>query len=177
MQPSPLAARNEAQVRSTVRRAVLGVIAVAAAAAVTGRWLQKRRNAPQGLAAMPMDVAASRLLRFEDRGDGAIRVIDASDGRVLEVLQGEQGFVRGTLRGFARERRRRDLPIEPPLVLALTHESQLMLSDPTTSHRVHLGAFGPDNQAAFARWMQPIAPTNSRAAPSTLTLQPVGRQP
>ena len=49
---------------------------------------------------------AMRALRFEDRPDGSVAVIDARSGRQIERVQGEAGFLRGALRALARERQR-----------------------------------------------------------------------
>src|SRR3712207_9393687 len=49
--------------------------------------------------------AESRLLHFEDRSDGAIVVVDDADGTSSLVPAGTNGFLRGVLRGVARERR------------------------------------------------------------------------
>ena len=49
---------------------------------------------------------AVRELRFEDRPDGSVVVIDATTKSVIHTMTGENGFFRGALRGLARERRR-----------------------------------------------------------------------
>lgn len=94
-----------------------------------------------------------REFRFEDRSDGAIRVVDASDGREVEVLTGPNGFVRGTLRGFARERKRQGIGAEQPFRLVGRADGRLTLEDPATGRRVDLESFGPTNAAAFAQLM------------------------
>lgn len=94
---------------------------------------------------------ATRLLRFEDRPDGSIAVIDAASGRLLERVQGEQGFLRGSLRALARERRMREVGALPPFELAARADGRLTLSDPATGARLDLESFGPTNAAVFAR--------------------------
>lgn len=94
-----------------------------------------------------------RELRFEDRADGAIRVVDARDGTEVEVLTGPNGFVRGTLRGFARDRKRQGVGPEVPLRLIGRADGRLTLEDPATGRRVDLESFGPTNAAAFAQLM------------------------
>jgi putative photosynthetic complex assembly protein len=106
-------------------------------------------------------VVAERLLRFIDMPDGGIDVMDAQTGQRLDLLHGEQGFVRGTLRGFARERKRNEVPLDTALSLVLHADRRLELRDQSTTHRVDLGAFGPDNAAAFARWLPTKATQNS----------------
>jgi putative photosynthetic complex assembly protein len=93
-------------------------------------------------------------LRFEDRADGGVAVIDARSGRTLDVAHGEQGFLRGTLRGFARERKRRDIGAMAPLELRARADGRVTLADPSTGHRVDLDSFGPVNAAVFTRYMK-----------------------
>lgn len=94
-----------------------------------------------------------RELRFEDRADGGIRVVDARDGAQVDVLTGPNGFVRGTLRGFARDRKRQGVGPEVPLRLVGRADGRLTLEDPATGRRVDLESFGPTNAAAFAHLM------------------------
>lgn len=94
---------------------------------------------------------ATRLLRFEDRPDGSIAVIDATSGRTLEQLRGEQGFMRGALRALTRERRMRELGPQQPFELAARADGRLTLVDPATGARIDLEAFGPTNAGVFAR--------------------------
>lgn len=99
------------------------------------------------------DAAAikSLLLRFEDRADGSVAVIDAVDGRELERIQGEAGFLRGALRAMARERRKRGLGSEAAFELVGRADGRLTLIDPATQERIDLESFGPTNAATFAR--------------------------
>lgn len=99
-----------------------------------------------------------RHLRFADRPDGGVDVSDARSGRTIEVLQGEQGFVRGTVRGLAQERLRRGLGPEQPFELQVSAAGRLMLYDPVTERRVDLESFGRDNALIFARWVAPGGP-------------------
>jgi len=101
---------------------------------------------------------ATRLLRFEDGADGSIAVIDAATGRLLERVHGEQGFLRGSLRALARERRMRDVGALPPFELSARADGRLTLSDPATSARIDLESFGPTNAAVFARLLT-LSPT------------------
>ena len=90
-------------------------------------------------------------LRFLDRDDGSIAVVDAHDGHMIEHIVGQNGFVRGTLRGLARERRRQGIGAEPPFQLVARADGRLTLIDPSTGRRVDLESFGPTNSAEFAR--------------------------
>ena len=93
-------------------------------------------------------------LRFEDRADGSVAVIDAASGRLLDRVVGEAGFLRGTLRGLARERRRQGLGAEQPFQLIGRADGRLTLVDPATAQRVDLESFGPTNAAVFMNFMQ-----------------------
>ena len=93
----------------------------------------------------------TRLLRFEDRPDGSVAVIDHANGRELQTLQGEQGFLRGALRALARERRLHALGPQAPFELTARADGRLTLSDTATGARLDLEAFGPTNAGVFAR--------------------------
>jgi putative photosynthetic complex assembly protein len=96
-------------------------------------------------------VVASRVLLFEDRDDGAVIVREAEDKRLITVLApGTNGFVRGVMRGFARERRREDVRTEAPFLLARWSDGRFSIEDAATHERIELVAFGPTNEAAFA---------------------------
>jgi putative photosynthetic complex assembly protein len=106
--------------------------------------------------------AVERELRFEDRPDGGIAVIDGRTGQPVAALHGEQGFVRGALRALARERRSRDLGSELPFQLVAHADGRLTLVDPATGKRVDLESFGPTNAGEFARLLpNPDAPAAS----------------
>ena len=94
-----------------------------------------------------------RELRFEDRADGSVDVIDAPSQRVIQNMTGENGFFRGSLRGLARERKRNGLGSEQPFQLIGHADGRLTLLDPTTGARVDLGSFGPTNAAVFVRFL------------------------
>ena len=108
-----------------------------------------------GLGTVQMPEAAlveSRPLRFEDMRDGSIRVTDARTGQVAASVEpGTNGFIRGTLRGLARERKRQGIGIELFFVLICWVDGRLSLEDPTTNRVVELDAFGPTNGGAFAQ--------------------------
>lgn len=91
-----------------------------------------------------------RPLRFEDRPNGDVAVVDARNGELVSLLRGEQGFVRGALRALARERRTRDIGPEAPFQLIARQDGGLTLFDPATGQRVDLESFGSTNAGAFA---------------------------
>jgi putative photosynthetic complex assembly protein len=102
------------------------------------------------------DVVATRALTFVDRRDGGIDIIDARDGSLAsQVDPGTQGFLRGTMRGLARERRSHGIGAERPFQLRSLADGRLLLEDPDTGRRIDLGSFGPDNAAVFAALVLP----------------------
>jgi len=95
---------------------------------------------------------ASVLLRFEDRPNGGIAVRDARSDAMIEVLPpGSNGFIRGALRGLARERWRHDRGATAPFRLFERADGRLALTDTATSKTIYLDAFGRTNRAAFAQ--------------------------
>jgi putative photosynthetic complex assembly protein len=101
----------------------------------------------------PPAALAQRTLAFADTPQGAVRVTDATTGERIAELQGEQGFLRGVLRGLARERRAQQVGATTPFVLSLHADGRLLITDPHTGQRIDLASFGPDNAAVFARWL------------------------
>lgn len=98
------------------------------------------------------EAAAIRDLRFKDRADGAVTVHEASDDRLVAVLPpGGDGFIRGAMRGLARERRQKEVGPEPPFRLTRWDNGRLSLEDTGTGRRIDLEAFGPTNAQAFGR--------------------------
>ena len=125
--------------------AVFGMISLALVAAVAGRVVNATTPAP---AARVVD---SRDLRFEDRADGAVLVFDGQATQPFEVVTGENGFLRGTLRGLARTRRSEGVDASTPFHLLAWSDNRLTLDDPATGRHVELEAFGYTNEAVFAR--------------------------
>ncbi len=113
------------------------------------------REAVPAAARQAANVAAveTRELVFADRGDGAVVVRNAATGATVEVLIDGipgNGFVRGVMRGMARERRSRGIGMAPPFELTLWRNDTLTLTDKSTGRAIELGSFGADNRAAFA---------------------------
>lgn len=101
----------------------------------------------------------SRQLRFEDRSDGGIAVLDAHSGAVLDtVAPGTNGFLRSAMRGLVRERKRQGVGPALPFDLLGRTDGRLTLVDPGTGRRIDLESFGPTNAAAFARLLPPHPP-------------------
>lgn len=104
-------------------------------------------------AAAHVSPAVVRNLTFTDRGDGAVVVRDVATGETVSVLIDGvpgNGFVRGVMRGMARERRARGVGMDPAFDLTLWQNGTLSLTDKATDRSIELGSFGPDNRAAFA---------------------------
>lgn len=124
------------------------LVAVAILSAVAGRLAGSSTAPPDST------VLAARELRFEDRLDGSVLVSDASDGRQVDVAAaGTNGFLRATLRGLARERRRQGVEAraDAPFRITAWADGRVTLDDPATGRRVELEAFGQTNEEAFAR--------------------------
>ena len=121
------------------------VIAVTAAAAGAANHAARPEQSGQ--------VVAASDLRFEDRSDGAVLAV-APDGHTVEVFEGEQGFLRGVLRGFARSRHLADLDPATPFRLTRWSDGRLTLDDPADGRHVELIAFGPTNAGVFAKLLE-----------------------
>ncbi len=108
-------------------------------------------------------------LFFQDRDDGAVDVVAANDGTVLETLQvGEGGFVRVVMRGMVRDRKARNIGPEIPFRLIRRADGRVMITDPAIDNRIDLEPFGA-NKDAFARWLKTQTP--SYTAESKFSMQ------
>lgn len=121
-----------------------------------------------GVVHVPQAEAVSvREFLFEDLASGGIRVKDARTGRVVhEVAPETNGFLRGTMRGLARERYRRGIGPEIAFRMIGRADGKLTLEDPATGRTVDLGSFGPTNAAAFAGLMNG-GPADTQALQAT----------
>jgi len=109
----------------------------------------------------------TRPLRFVDATSGAVEVYDArSNGLVATLPPATNGFVRGTMRSLARQRHLRDVSADVPFYLTRWQSGTVTLDDSATGSHVVLNAFGPDNLAAFARFLPP--------APAAVSPSPQG---
>jgi putative photosynthetic complex assembly protein len=142
------------------RRAVLGAFA---ALALTFAGVAAVRLSGAPIREPEARTVARRELRFADRPDGGIAVIDAVSGTTLDLVHGEQGFLRGTLRGLVRERKRRGLTSAEPLQLIARADGRLTLADASTGERIELESFGPSNVAVYARWLE--LPSSPKVTP------------
>jgi putative photosynthetic complex assembly protein len=113
------------------------------------------------------DAVQSIALRFVDRDDGAVVVIDAGSDAVIDVLEpGTNNFLRATLRGLVRSRHAIGDLSKKPFRLSLIADGRLLLTDPVTSRHADLWAFGETNALAFKRFLgfRPDAATTSAVA-------------
>jgi putative photosynthetic complex assembly protein len=109
------------------------------------------RQGPPVAAPIEGGIVASRDLHFEDRADGGIRVTDARTGqKVADLAPGTNGFIRATLRGLVRERRRGETePAAAPFRVTRWAEGRLTLEDTATGRVVDMLAFGQTQVETF----------------------------
>jgi putative photosynthetic complex assembly protein len=97
--------------------------------------------------------AQVKILKFEDQEDGGVTVIDVNTNQVIDVVQGEAGFVRGILRTIARERRIRGIGKDAPIRLISYSDGRLILQDTTTNTNIELESFGSNNVQNFRAFL------------------------
>lgn len=109
-----------------------------------------------GTVRLPQVAAESQVVvRFEDLGSDGLNVLDASTGANLaHVPQGEDGFIRGVIRGVNRIRKLDGLEPQTVFRLARWSDGRLSLIDPDTEEIVDLRGFGSTNLEAFARLVE-----------------------
>ncbi len=101
----------------------------------------------------------SRALRFVDRADGAVVIADVRGGTAAVIAPGQEtGFVRGVMRGLARERHAHGIGDGPPFTLTLWRDGELSLVDTATGRAIELTAFGSTNRATFAALLDATGP-------------------
>ena len=126
--------------------AIGGLLALTLAAVA---WQSRLGGGP--VTADAPSVQWQRSLRFEDRPNGDIAVLDAMTEREVARFQGEQGFLRGSLRALARERQRSGMGPQAPFELTGHVDGRLPLRDTATGQRIALASFVPTNSAVFAQ--------------------------
>lgn len=126
--------------------AVAGLLGVTLLAVALGRG---SGTEPAGETARVVETLA---FHAQDRPDGAIDLRAAEGGRLVGRIEpGQDGFIRGTLRGLAQARQREGIGREIPFTLTRLDNGTLSLEDAATGRHVALQAFGPTNARAFAR--------------------------
>ena len=132
------------------------VVVLTIGAAALGRY-QTQQNPPV-TTQIQEPVQSFVDLQFYDEADGSVIVKNAaSSAVVLTILPGEDAFIRAVLRGFVRDRTAMKLSRETPFRLYQLVDTRLVIEDIATKKRVNLRAFGPTQQAAFARLLPPPA--------------------
>lgn len=138
----------------------LGLIAMGALAglsivlAAAGRYGDFGRSEATPASSSQAAVQTERVIQFEDRTVGGVRVVDGTTGAEIDILQpGNDGFVRGVLRGLVRQRRLANASMEPGFTLTHWSDGRLTLKDMATNQQIDLNAFGATNLEAFARFL------------------------
>jgi putative photosynthetic complex assembly protein len=96
---------------------------------------------------------AERMLVLKAGPDQAVTVL-TPEGQVLADLA-HGGFVTVIQNGLQTQRRRHGIDPLLPVRLVQFENGRLTVEDPATGWSVELYAFGGDNRAAFARFLQP----------------------
>jgi putative photosynthetic complex assembly protein len=124
---------------------VLATLIGAGFARLTGVGTQRLPDAP---------AVQVRELLFDDRADGSVSIREAGSGRVVAtVAPGTGGFLRGTMRGLVRERKRQGIGDDVAFRLVGHADGRLTLEDPATGRQIDIGSFGPANSSSFAQLM------------------------
>ena len=143
----------------------MGMVAVMSMAlAAAGRYADFGRTEAVPETAATALVLETRTVQFRDRAEGGVSVIDVESGRQIgELVPGEDGFVRGVMRGLARGRRVASAPMDPPFEVTRWSDGRVTLLDLATGAQIDLNAFGPTNLAAFARFLPETPRQDARA--------------
>ncbi len=145
---------------------VLITMTIALAAGPKLGYLPPIATATSERAAHHVAIVETRSLRFNDRADGALVIEDVARGTNAATLPHgvNNGFIRGVLRGMARDRKLRGVGPDAPFTLTLFADNALTLNDPATGRNIELGSFGPTNKQSFADLLLLHRPVASLAA-------------
>ncbi len=100
-------------------------------------------------------VAVRDIVMVADEDADLVTVTDLVTGeRLAAYAPNEGGFVRGAFRGLSRTRFVAGVPAEQPYRLIRWSGGAVSLSDTGTGERLYLDAFGRDNVAAFAQFLE-----------------------
>ena len=125
------------------------LVGFALLAAIGGRLMPTHQVPADGV------VVIARNLRFVDRADLGVDVIDADRNLRVTTITGQAGFLRATMRGLASARLRAGLTADQPFRLTAWKDGRVTLDDPADGRHVELAAFGPTNEQAFANLLAP----------------------
>lgn len=96
------------------------------------------------------DGSVSRDLRFVDLGAGEVGIYAWPEGQQIATLPpGQENFIRGVMRGLARERRGIGVGDDVPFRVTQLGDGRMTLQDPATGRVLLLDAFGPTNSGSF----------------------------
>ncbi len=143
-----LAERDREMIPKVLLRAMLALVLVALSlttyAVVSGR--EKVGRPAQGA------VVAERMIVLTG-GPGQSVTVTSGDEVLAQMDHG--GFVTVIQNGLMTERRKRGVDQGLPVRLARYDNGRFAVEDPATGWSVELYAFGGDNEAAFARFLEP----------------------
>ena len=123
--------------------------------ATTAVRLVRIHTPPAPIVASSPAPAVTADLRFSDEADGSIRVENAGTNQIVATIQpGVGGFVRGVMRGLARDRISRHIGAAPPFRLSQGRDGHLTLQDTATGRMIDLESFGSGNRDAFVQLLQ-----------------------
>jgi putative photosynthetic complex assembly protein len=124
------------------------LIGIALTGAAAGRLTRASTAGTEQTGAPTM----ARDLTFFDMADGSVQVRDAGGKNVVYVAApGTNGFIRGVMRGMARDRQALGYGQGPAFRLSQWPDGRLSLQDLATGKQIDLAAFGATNRAAFAQ--------------------------
>lgn len=158
--PPPLHAHSH---ENTVPRPALAmagalvVLSLLLTAAVTFGFMDREAVPSAARSEAAIAPAQTRALRFADTEGGNVRVSDADTGELILLVEQDTqsgGFIRGVMRGMARERRMAGIGSQPYFELTLWQDGSLSLRDSATDRQIELGGFGADNRAVFMTLLQ-----------------------
>jgi putative photosynthetic complex assembly protein len=133
----------------------LVLLSVAVVAGVSWNAIPRAPTAAELRQEKNVQRAAERLLHFSDDAQGNVVIEDARTGETIATIGTEgSGFIRGVMRGLARERRQYAEGQRPPFRLTAWADGQLTLVDTATGRVIELNGFGPTNIEAFARLLK-----------------------
>ncbi len=106
----------------------------------------------KGPASLEVDYhgSVSRDLRFVDLGAGKVGIYVWPEGEQVATLPpGQENFIRGVMRGLARERRGIGVGDDVPFRVTQLGDGRMTLEDLATGRILLLDAFGPTNSDSF----------------------------
>ena len=134
-----------------VGAAVLISVTILLAAGTRLGLLSPPQTAADARAEARVMPVVSHDLRILDQADGTVLIRDLGGSADIVIAPGSNNFIRGVMRGLARDRRLRGLDSTPPFTLTRYSDGELTLEDTATGRRIELGGFGPTNRDAFDR--------------------------